>query len=61
MMIDPKYTAVKGSRGPDIRCAAYDLGPQRNAQEHKKSKEPTDHLWERVSILDPYTPSIPMT
>ena len=42
--IAPKYVAVNGSRGPDIRWTAYWYGPIMNAQEDKNSKEPTDHL-----------------
>ena len=41
----PKYVAVKGNRGPDIRCIAYWYGPIRNAHEDRKSNDPTDHLF----------------
>lgn len=42
--IEPKYAAVKGSRGPEIRCLAYVTGPINTAQEAKNSKDPNDHL-----------------
>ncbi len=43
-VIDPKYAAVNGSRGPEIRCCAYCIGPIKTAQEAKNSIEPMDHL-----------------
>lgn len=42
--MEPKYAAVKGSRGPETRCLAYTIGPMRTAHERRKSREPTDHL-----------------
>lgn len=42
--IDPKYTAVNGSRGSEIRCLMYTTGPIMTAQEARKSTEPIDHL-----------------
>ena len=42
--IDPKYTPVKGNRGPDIRCLAYVIGPIKTAQEARNKTEPKDHL-----------------
>lgn len=42
--IAPKYTAVKGSRGPEIRCFAYVNGPIRTAHEARNRTEPKDHL-----------------
>ena len=42
--IDPKYAAVNGNRGPEIRCFAYVTGPMRTAQEAKNSRDPKDHL-----------------
>ena len=42
--IDPKYAAVKGNRGPEIRCLAYVTGPMRTAHEAKNSRDPNDHL-----------------
>ena len=43
--IDPKYTPVKGNRGPEIRCLAYVIGPIRTAHEARNRTEPKDHLW----------------
>jgi hypothetical protein len=51
MTIDPKYVAVNGSRGPEIKCVAYWYGPMRKAQEEMKSNEPTDHLKTEVSLI----------
>jgi hypothetical protein len=42
--IDPKYTAVKGKRGPEIRCVAYAYGPMRAAHDARKRTEPADQL-----------------
>lgn len=42
--IEPKYAAVKGSLGPEIRCLAYVTGPIKTAHEAKKSTDPKDHL-----------------
>jgi hypothetical protein len=49
MTMDPKYTAVKGSLGPEIRCVAYALGPMRPAHEAKKRMEPEDQLERGIS------------
>ena len=43
--IDPKYAAVKGSRGVDIRCWMYAVGPIMAAHEAKNKAEPRDHLY----------------
>ena len=42
--MEPKYAAVKGSRGPEIRCLAYVTGPINTAHEAKNSTDPKDHL-----------------
>lgn len=42
--IEPKYTSVKGSRGPDTRCLAYVYGPIKTAHEAMNRTEPDDHL-----------------
>ena len=42
--IDPRYMAVNGSRGPDVRCFAYVTGPSMTAHDAKKRREPIDHL-----------------
>ena len=42
--IEPKYAAVKGSRGPETRCFAYVIGPISTAHEAKNRTEPMDHL-----------------
>ncbi len=44
IVMDPKYAAVKGSRGPEIRCCAYTSGPIKTAHDTKNSMEPKDHL-----------------
>lgn len=40
--MDPKYAAVKGRRGPDIKCCTYVHGPIRTAHEARKREEPND-------------------
>ena len=40
----PKYTAVKGRRGPETRCWAYVIGPRRTAHDVRNKSEPMDHL-----------------
>ena len=47
----PKYTAVKGRRGPEIRCWAYVIGPRRTAHDVRNSNEPMDHLSQSDKIL----------
>ena len=42
--IELKYAAEKGSRGPEIRCFAYVIGPIRTAHDAKNSTDPKDHL-----------------
>lgn len=42
--IEPKYAAVKGSRGPESKCWTYWTGPMRTANDARKSTDPTDHL-----------------
>ena len=42
--IDPKYVAVKGKRGADIRCWRYVHGPIIAPQDAKNNTEPSDHL-----------------
>jgi len=42
--IVPKYAAVKGSLGADMRCRAYVIGPWRIAHEDRKSNDPTVQL-----------------
>lgn len=42
--MEPKYVAVKGSRGVEVRCCIYVQGPIIKAHDVKKSKEPNDHL-----------------
>lgn len=56
--MEPKYAAVNGSRGVEMRCWAYVTGPIRTAQDAKNSTEPMvhlDHTWgcqrKRVRIL----------
>ncbi len=56
--MEPKYAAVNGSRGVEMRCWAYVTGPIRTAQDAKNSTEPMvhlDHTWDcqrkRVRIL----------
>lgn len=53
IVMDPKYAAVKGSRGPEIRCCAYTSGPIKTAHDAKNSIEPMDHLDlpKRISIF----------
>jgi hypothetical protein len=41
--IDPKYAAVKGRRGVDIRCWKYVHGPIMAAQDARNNTEPKDH------------------
>jgi hypothetical protein len=41
---DPKYAAVNGRRGVDIRCFAYAMGPVMAAHEDKNKIEPKVHL-----------------
>lgn len=43
--MDPKYVAVKGKRGVDIRCCAYASGPIMAAHDARNRAEPKDHLW----------------
>ncbi len=42
--MEPKYAAVKGSRGVDMRCWAYVIGPIKTAHDAKNSTEPIVHL-----------------
>lgn len=42
--MEPKYVAVKGRRGVDIRCCAYARGPIMAAHDAKNRAEPKDHL-----------------
>lgn len=42
--MDPKYAAVKGSRGAEIRWWTYVTGPMRTAHDAKNRAEPMDHL-----------------
>lgn len=42
--IDPKYVAVKGSLGVDIRCCMYVQGPNMKAHDTKNRTDPTDQL-----------------
>jgi hypothetical protein len=42
--IDPKYATVNGRRGVDIKCFTYVIGPNIAPQEHKKRRDPSDHL-----------------
>jgi hypothetical protein len=42
--IDPKYAAVKGRRGVDIKCVAYAQGPIMAAHEARNKAEPKDQL-----------------
>ena len=51
MVMDPKYAAVKGSRGPEMRCCAYTSGPIKTAQEAKNRIEPMDHLERREASV----------
>lgn len=44
MKMEPKYMAVKGSRGPETRCLAYVIGPIRTAHDVKNRTEPNVHL-----------------
>lgn len=41
---------MKGSRGPEIKCFAYDHGPMRTAHDSKNRTEPTDHLQEEERV-----------
>jgi len=41
--MEPKYVAVKGNRGVDVRCCIYVQGPIIKAHDAKNSKEPIDH------------------
>lgn len=52
--IEPKYAAVKGSRGSERRCLMYTTGPIRTAHDAKNSTEPIDHLqgWDQVRWTD---------
>lgn len=52
MIMEPKYTNVKGSRGPEIRCLTYVTGPIRTAHEARKRTEPKDHLIEKKTLAD---------
>lgn len=49
-VMDPKYAAVNGSRGPERRCWIYAMGPIKTAQDAKNSKEPIDHLEGRKRV-----------
>lgn len=51
IVMDPKYAAVNGSRGPEIRCCAYTRGPIKTAQDAKNSIEPIDHLKQREASV----------
>lgn len=42
--MDPKYAAVNGRRGVDIRCCAYVIGPIMAAHDARNKAEPRDHL-----------------
>ena len=42
--IEPKYAAVNGSRGVEMRCWAYVTGPINTAHDAKNSTEPMVHL-----------------
>jgi len=42
--MEPKYVAVKGSRGVEVRCCTYVHGPIKKAHDARNSKDPNDHL-----------------
>ena len=42
--MEPKYAAVNGRRGPEVRCFAYAQGPIKTAQDARKKIEPNVHL-----------------
>lgn len=39
----PKYAAVNGNRGPEIRCCTYWMGPSITAHETRKRADPIVH------------------
>ena len=55
--IEEKYTAVKGNRGPEIRCFAYVAGPINTAQEARNRIDPKDHLSPHERLASKFRPA----